>query len=67
MGVPLLVAVSAPTSLAIETAERAGVTLVAVARDDGYEIFSHASRLLFETKELVSAGVERPAPEMLSR
>ncbi|QOZ78796.1 formate dehydrogenase accessory sulfurtransferase FdhD [Bradyrhizobium sp. CCBAU 53351] len=67
MGVPLLVAVSAPTSLAIETAERAGVTLVAVARDDGYEIFSHASRLLFETKELVSAGVERLAPEMLSR
>ena len=47
MGVPLLVAVSAPTSLAIETAERAGVTLVAVARDDGYEIFSHASRLIF--------------------
>jgi len=67
MGVPLLVAVSAPTSLAIETAERAGVTLVAVARDDGYEIFSHASRLHFEANELVSAGVDRSAPEMLSR
>lgn len=66
MGVPLLVAVSAPTSLAIETAERAGVTLVAVARDDGYEIFSHASRLHFEANELVSAGVDRSAPEMLS-
>jgi len=55
MGTPLLVAVSAPTSLAIETAERAGVTLVAVARDDGYEIFSHASRLMFEQRERVSA------------
>ncbi|WP_035711781.1 MULTISPECIES: formate dehydrogenase accessory sulfurtransferase FdhD [Bradyrhizobium] len=51
MGVPLLVAVSAPTSLAIETAERAGVTLVAVARDDGYEIFSHPGRLIFEREQ----------------
>ncbi|MCK1386946.1 formate dehydrogenase accessory sulfurtransferase FdhD [Bradyrhizobium sp. 21] len=58
MGAPLLVAVSAPTSLAIETAERAGVTLVAVARDDGYEIFSHASRLAF--------GEGESAPELLS-
>ncbi|WP_439409665.1 formate dehydrogenase accessory sulfurtransferase FdhD [Bradyrhizobium sp. DASA03076] len=62
MGAPLLVAVSAPTSLAIETAERAGVTLVAVARDDGYEIFSHASRLMFEERARVSAAVELAAP-----
>jgi FdhD protein len=47
IGVPLLVAISAPTSLAIETADRAGITLVAVARDDGYEIFTHPSRLNF--------------------
>ncbi|CUT10967.1 Formate dehydrogenase chain D EC 1212 [Bradyrhizobium sp.] len=58
MGVPLLIAVSAPTSLAIETAERAGVTLVAVARDDGYEIFSHAGRLIFG-EELGSAALGR--------
>ena len=57
MGAPLLVAVSAPTSLAIETAERAGVTLVAVARNDGYEIFSHASRLAFGEGDLVSKAV----------
>lgn len=67
MGVPLLVAVSAPTSLAIETAERAGVTLVAVARDDGYEIFSHAGRLMFEKGRQVSAPVEPAALEPLSR
>ena len=36
IGVPVLVAVSAPTTLAIATAERAGITLVAVAREDGY-------------------------------
>lgn len=46
MGCPLLVAISAPTSLAIDTAEAAGVTLVAVARDDGFEVFTHPGRLI---------------------
>lgn len=45
MGCPLLVAISAPTSLAIDTADAAGVTLVAVARDDRFEVFTHARRL----------------------
>jgi FdhD protein len=67
MGAPLLVAVSAPTSLAIETAERAGVTLVAVARDDGYEIFSHPGRLIFEQAERASASVEPTPLEPRSR
>ncbi len=66
MGVPLLVAVSAPTSLAIETAEQAGITLVAVARDDGYEIFSHASRLMFDGEELVAPVASLAAPPSLS-
>jgi FdhD protein len=47
MGAPLLVAVSAPTTLAIETADRAGITLVAVARDDGFEVFTHPDRIIF--------------------
>lgn len=47
IGAPVLVAVSAPTSLAIETADRAGITLIAVARADGYEIFTHPDRLVF--------------------
>jgi FdhD protein len=47
IGVPVLVAVSAPTTLAIETADQAGVTLVAVARDDGYEVFTHQDRIIF--------------------
>ena len=34
-GAPALVSVSAPTSLAIERAQTLGVTLIAVARDDG--------------------------------
>lgn len=44
-GMPILAAVSAPTALAVRTAEAAGITLVAVARADGFEIFTHARRI----------------------
>jgi FdhD protein len=44
-GAPVIVAVSAPTSLALKTAETAGITLIAVARTDGFEIFTHAHRV----------------------
>jgi FdhD protein len=45
VGIPTLVAVSAPTALAVRTAEASGITLVAVARDDGFEIFTHPQRI----------------------
>jgi FdhD protein len=45
MDVPFIVAVSAPTALAVRTAEAAGITLLAVARGDGFEIFTHAHRV----------------------
>ncbi len=45
LGAPIVCAVSAPTALAIRTAEEAGITLVAVARADGFEIFSHPERI----------------------
>jgi FdhD protein len=45
LGVPVIVAVSAPTALAIRTAKSAGITLVAVARNDGFEIFAHRQRI----------------------
>jgi FdhD protein len=41
-----LVAVSVPTALAIRVAEAAGITLIAVARSDGFEVFTHPERLL---------------------
>jgi FdhD protein len=44
-GAPVIVAVSAPTRLALETAEAAGITLVAIARQDGFEIFTHPHRI----------------------
>jgi hypothetical protein len=36
------------TALALRTAEAAVITLVAVARDDGFEVFTHANRMAFE-------------------
>lgn len=51
MGVPILAAVSAPTALAVRTAETCGITLVGIARDDGFEVFSHPQRILLEPHE----------------
>jgi FdhD protein len=45
IGVPYIVAVSAPTALAVRTAAAAGITLVAIARHDGFEIFTHPHRI----------------------
>jgi FdhD protein len=45
MGAGILVAVSAPTALAVRSAEAAGLTLVAVAREDGFEVFSEPRRI----------------------
>jgi FdhD protein len=45
IGAPIVIAVSAPTALAVELAEQAGVTLVAIARSDGFEVFSGAGRI----------------------
>ncbi len=45
LGAGILAAVSVPTARAVQEAERAGITLIAVARDDGFEIFSHPERI----------------------
>jgi len=44
-GAPIIVAMSAPTALALQTANQAGITLVAVARADGFEVFTHPDRI----------------------
>jgi FdhD protein len=54
IGVPLVVAVSAPTALAVRMAEAAGITLVAVARHDGFEMFTHSDRVLKEASAHVA-------------
>lgn len=45
LGASVIIAVSAPTKLAIDTAEGAGITLVAVARGSEFEIFTHPDRI----------------------
>lgn len=45
MGAPLLVAISAPTALAVRMADAAGITLCAIARADGFEVFTHPQRI----------------------
>ena len=45
MGAAVLVGVSAPTALAVRSAEAIGITLVGIARDDGFEVFSHPERI----------------------
>ncbi len=45
LGTPVIAAASAPTALAVRTAEAAGITLVAAVRDNGFQIFTHAERI----------------------
>ncbi|MXP65608.1 formate dehydrogenase accessory sulfurtransferase FdhD [Roseomonas sp. M0104] len=45
LGAPLLLAVSAPTALAVRVAEGCGITLVARVRGEGFEVFSHPQRI----------------------
>jgi FdhD protein len=56
-GAPILVAISAPTALALETAEGAGITLAAIARADGFEVFTHPWRIV----GALGAGVPQEA------
>ena len=42
---PLIIAASAPTAAAVRMADQAGITLVALARPDGFEVFTHPHRI----------------------
>jgi FdhD protein len=47
IGASVMASVSAPTALAVRVADAAGITLVAVARADGFEVFTHPRRISF--------------------
>ena len=48
-GASVLIAISAPTALAIRMADAAGIALMALARDKDFEIFTHAGRITGQT------------------
>ncbi|UJQ92978.1 formate dehydrogenase accessory sulfurtransferase FdhD [Mariluticola halotolerans] len=45
IGAPLLIAISAPTALALDVAERAGLSVAALVRGDSFELFTHPGRI----------------------
>jgi FdhD protein len=45
IGASFIIAVSAPTALAIRTAEEAGMTLVALVRGEDFDVFTHPERV----------------------
>jgi FdhD protein len=49
LGAPVIIAVSAPTAHAVRLAEEAGITLIALARPDRFELFTHSHRLKTES------------------
>lgn len=45
LGAPVLIAAAAPTAAALEAADKAGLTVVACARGDRFEVFTHPRRI----------------------
>ncbi|HWK14172.1 MAG TPA: formate dehydrogenase accessory sulfurtransferase FdhD [Rhizobiaceae bacterium] len=45
IGAPFIIAVSAPTALAVRTADEAGMTLVALVRGDDFDVFTRPDRV----------------------
>ena len=46
LGAPVLAAISAPTALAIRTAEEANLTLVAIVRGEEFDVYTHGERIV---------------------
>lgn len=47
-GIPFVLSRSAPTMLAVETADKLGLTVVGFARGQRFNVYSHGERILFD-------------------
>ena len=54
IGAAFIIAVSAPTALAIRTANEAGMTLVALVRGDDFDVFTHPDRVVLGVAQHVA-------------
>ncbi len=52
LGAPILIAVSAPTAHAVTLADAAGITLIALARPNRFEAFTHTNRIAKDTADV---------------
>lgn len=52
LGAPVLIAVSAPTDAAVQMADKAGITLIALARPDRFDLFTHPHRIAQEAADV---------------
>lgn len=52
LGAPILIAVSAPTVHAVTLADEAGITLIALARPDRFEAYTHIDRITQENADV---------------
>jgi FdhD protein len=55
-GIPILAAVSAPSSLAVELADSRGLTLVGFSRGQSLNVYSRSDRIRVPVRESVDAG-----------
>ena len=53
-GIPIVCAVSAPSDLAVQAADRLGVTLVGFLRGDGFNVYAHDERI--DLRDILGLG-----------
>lgn len=56
-GIPVLAAVSAPSSLAVDFAKELGITVLAFCRENRFSIYSHPERIMGITEETMTSEV----------
>jgi FdhD protein len=53
-GIPIVCAVSAPSDLAVEAADRLGLTLIGFLRGDGFNVYAHDERI--DLRDILGMG-----------